>query len=206
MKTTVIRPETPQDFRTVEDLTREAFWNVYRPGCTEHCVLHRYRSLPEFVPELSLILEVAGQIVGHIMYSRGEVICDDGRKLPILIFGPVSIAPSFQRRGYGSLLIRESLERAGAMGCGAVAITGNPEYYARFGFSDGKQKGVYYGGLPRTEDTPFFLVKELTEGFLDGVTGSYFDPPGYFVSDEDVDKFDAQFPAKIREKRPGQLE
>lgn len=205
MNEPIIRTETPADYRAVEQLTREAFWNVYRPGCMEHYVLHRFRSLPDFVPELSLVAELDGRLAAHIMYSRAQITCDDGRVLPILVFGPVSVAPEFQRRGIGSRLIRESLDRAKALGCGAVAITGSPDYYGRFGFVPGQSLGVFYDGFPRTEPTPFFLVKELQPGWLDGVTGTYADPPGYLVSDEEVDAFDAGFPPKEKKKLPGQL-
>lgn len=205
MKNFVIRTETPADHREVEALTREAFWNVYRPGCTEHYVLHCYRSLPEFIPELSLVLEQNGVIIGHIMYSHAQIKCDNGNILPIMIFGPVSILPAHQRQGFGSHLIRYSLEKAKRLGCGAVAITGSPDYYARFGFRSAAAFGVYYGDIPRTEELPFFMVKELIPGYLNGVTGVYTDPPGYFVSDEDVDAFDAAFPPREKLKLPGQL-
>ncbi len=205
MQNHTIRPETAADFQEVEHLTREAFWNVYRPGCTEHFVLHQYRTLPDFIPELSLVLEQSGRICAHIMYSRAEILCDTGRKLPILIFGPVSVLPEKQRQGLGSALIRHSLEKARALGGGAVAITGNPGYYARFGFTDAKSRGIFYAAVPRTEPTPFFLIRELQEGYLTGVTGSYTDPEGYFVRDEDVDAFDALFPPKQKQKLPGQL-
>lgn len=205
MKKPLIRTETSADYRTVEHLTREAFWNVYRPGCTEHYVLHRYRSLPEFIPELSLVLELEGQIIGHIMYSHAQIQCDDGSILPIMIFGPVSIHPDFQNQGYGSFLILKSLEQAARLGCGAVAITGNPDYYLRFGFHPASQLGIHYGDLPRSEVLPFFMIKELAPGYLDDVTGIYFDPPGYFVSEEEVDAFDASFPFKEKLSHPGQL-
>lgn len=202
---TIIRKETPSDYREVENLVRESFWNVYRPGCTEHYVLHCYRSLPEFIPELSLVLELDGKIIGHIMYSHASIQCDDESTKPIMIFGPVAIASENQKQGYGSQLINFSLEKARSLGCGAVAITGNPNYYHRFGFRDARSMGVYYGDVPRTEETPFFMVKELTPGYLTGITGTYTDPPGYFASDAEVDAFDAAFPPKEKRKLPGQL-
>lgn len=201
----IIRKETPSDYREVENLVRESFWNVYRPGCTEHYVLHCYRSLPEFIPELSLVLERDGCIIGHIMYSHATIQCDDGSIKPIVIFGPVAIAPEYQKQGYGTQLISFSLEKARGLGCGAVAITGNPGYYHRFGFRDARSTGVYYGDVPRAEETPFFMIKELIPGYLAGITGVYTDPPGYLVSDADVACFDAAFPPKQMLKLPGQL-
>ena len=200
-----IRREEPKDYREAEELTREAFWNKYRPGCFEHYVLHRYRSRPEFVKELNYVAEEDGKLVAHIMYSHAIITTDDGRVIPIMVFGPVSVLPEKQGKGYGSRLIRRTLDLAEKLGCGAVAITGDPAYYHRFGFVSGSALGVYYGGVPRTEEAPFFMVKELKAGFLRGVTGVYKDPEGYFAADDDVDAFDASFPPKEKKKLPGQL-
>ena len=200
-----IRTEKCEDYPIVENLTREAFWNVYRPGCMEHYVLHRYRSLPDFLPELSLVLELDGRIIGHIMYSRAKVQCDDGTVLPIAIFGPLSVHPNLQGRGYGSMLVRQSLDLAEKMGCGAVAITGSPAYYARFGFVEARSYGIYYAGMDRNDPAPFFMAKELKHGYLQGISGTYSDPEGYLVSDADVEAFDRRFPPKEKLKLPGQL-
>lgn len=202
---TTIRLEEPRDYREVENLTREAFWNKYRPGCMEHYVLHCYRDRPEFMKELDYVMEEDGVIIAHIMYSRAQITGDDGRMIPILIFGPVSVLPEKQGGGYGGRLIRYTLEQAERLGWGAVAITGDPDYYHRFGFVSGTVMGVCYDGIPPTEEAPFFMVKELKEGFLRDVTGVYRDPEGYFVEDADVDAFDAGFPPKEKKKLPGQL-
>lgn len=201
----MIRIETPTNYRETEILTREAFWNVYRPGCSEHCVLHYFRSRPEFLSELSLVMELDGRIVAHIMYSKAEITGDDGRSIPIVVFGPVSVLPECQHQGYGAMLIRASLEKAQALGHGAVAITGSPAYYQRFGFRDARACGIFYADIPRTEETPFFLIKELQTDFLTGITGTYRDPSGYFIADEVVDAFDTLFPPKQKLVLPGQL-
>ena len=200
-----IRLEEPRDYRAVEELTREAFWNKYRPGCWEHYVLHQFRGLPEFVQELDYVLEEQGQIAAHIMYARAELQQDSGGVLPILVFGPVSVRPELQGRGYGSRIIRYTMEQAASMGFGAIAITGDPGYYSRFGFVGGHSVGVYYDGIPRSEDAPFFMVKELTPGFLQGISAVYHDPAGYFVSEEAVEEFDRSFPPREKLVLPGQL-
>ena len=123
-----IRREKTDDYRTVENLTREAFWNVYRPGCSEHYVLHQFRDRPEFVKELDFVLEVGGEIIGHVMFVRAEITADDGRVLPIMTFGPLSIRPDFQRKGYGKILLNFTLERAAEMGAGAVCMEGNIDF------------------------------------------------------------------------------
>ncbi len=204
-KNITIRPETESDNRAVENLTREAFWNVYRPGCMEHYVLHCFRTDPAFVPELDLVMELDGTLIGHIMYARSEIACSDGRALPIMTFGPISIAPEYKRQGYGKCLLDYSMEKAKEMGAGALAITGNILFYGKSGFVPAKSKGIRYADDP---DASYLLIKELTPGFLSGISGTYKDPEGYFVCERDPDgfaQFEATFPEKEKQKLPGQL-
>ena len=204
-KNITIRPETESDDRAVENLTREAFWNVYRPGCMEHYVLHCFRTDPAFVPELDFVMELDGTLIGHIMYARSEIACSDGRALPIMTFGPISIAPEYKRQGYGKCLLDYSMEKAKEMGAGALAITGNILFYGKSGFVPAKSKGIRYADDP---DASYLLIKELTPGFLSGISGTYKDPEGYFVCERDPDgfaQFEATFPEKEKQKLPGQL-
>ena len=201
----LIRRETPEDYRAVEALTREAFWNVYRPGCQEHYVLHRYRDDPAFVPELDLVMELGGALIGQVMYVRAALDCDDGRQIPIMTFGPIGIAPAYKRQGYGKRLLDFSMARAAELGAGALAIAGNILFYGKSGFVPAKTKGIRYAGDPEAD---YFLVRELRPGFLDGVSGSYRDPAGYFVCETDPEgfaRFEATFPAKEMLRLPGQL-
>ena len=201
----IIRNETPADYRAVENLTRESFWNVYRPGCTEHYVLHCYRSAPDFVPELDFVMEKDGELIGHVMYSRSEITTSGGKAIPIMTFGPISIAPGYKRQGYGKRLLDYSMEKARDMGAKALAITGNIDFYGKSGFVPAQTKGIRYADDPEAD---YFLIKELTPGFLDGISGTYKDPEGYFVCEkdpEDFERFEATFPKKEKLKLPGQL-
>ena len=198
-KNITIRLENENDYQNVENLTREAFWNVYRPGCMEHYVLHCYRRDPDFVPELD------GELIGQVIYVRSEIDCDDGRKIPIMTFGPIGIAPAYKRQGYGKQLLDYSMEKAKEMGAGALAITGNILFYGKSGFVPAKTKGVRYADDPEAD---YFLIKELTPGFLNGISGTYKDPEGYFVCEKDpegFERFEATFPKKEKQKLPGQL-
>ena len=200
-----IRLETKNDYRAVENLTREAFWNVYRPGCMEHYVLHCFRTDPAFVPELDFVMELDGALIGHIMYARSEIACSDGRTLPIMTFGPISIAPAYKRKGYGKRLLDYSMEKAKELGAGALAITGNILFYGKSGFVPAKSKDIRYADDP---DADYFLVKELIPDFLNGISGTYKDPEGYFVCESNPDgfaQFEATFPEKEKQKLPGQL-
>ncbi len=201
----IIRLETPADYRETENVTREAFWNVYRPGCTEHYVLHCYRDNDDFVPELDFVLEKDGKIIGQIMYVRAEIAADDGRSIPIMTFGPIGIVPQYKRQGYGKMLLDFSMEKAKALGVGALCMEGNIDFYGKSGFVVASTKGIHYYDEPRSEEVPYFLLKELQPGFLDGVTGVHHTPKGYFVSDEEAEAFDKQFPPKEKLKLPGQL-
>lgn len=200
-----IRREAKADYRKVEELTRESFWNVYRPGCMEHYVLHFLRDDPAFVPELDFVMELDGEIIGQVIYVRSDILCNDGRKLPIMTFGPICIAPEYKRQGYGKRLLDYSMEKAREMGAGALAITGNILFYGKSGFVPAKTKGVRYSDDPEAD---YFLIKELTEGFLDGISGTYKDPQGYFVCEnnpEEFERYEATFPKKEKLKLPGQL-
>ena len=200
-----IRLEKETDYRAVEELTRETFWNLYKPGCAEHYVLHTYRSKPEFVRELDFVMEKDGRLIGHVMFVRAEINSDEGRKIPIMTFGPISILPEFQRRGYGRALLDYALSKAAEMGVGAVCIEGNINFYRNCGFTVASTLGIHYYAEPRDAEVPYFLARELKKGFLDGVTGVYHTPEGYFVDDKDVEDFDKSFPPKKKLKLTGQL-
>jgi len=202
MSEPIIRCERPEDYAFVENMTREAFWNVYRPGCSEHYLLHTYRTDPDFIPELDLVMELDGEIIGHVMYVRSVIQADDGRKIPIVTFGPISIAPQWQKKGYGKRLVQESMQRAEQWGAGAVAITGWKVCYGKCGFVIAHTRGIRYENNPTA---PYFLIAELKPGFLDGITGTFRDPDGYDIDEQKAEEFDAAFPPKVRLKLPGQL-
>ena len=201
----IIRLERPEEYRQVENLVREAFWNVYRPGCSEHYVLHVLRRDPAFVPELDLVMERHGQLIGQNMFMKTVIDADDGRTIPVLTMGPIGITPELKRRGYGKKLLDCSLEKAAALGFGAVLFEGNIDFYGKSGFAYARSFGIRYHDLPEGADDSFFLCKELIPGYLRGVTGVYQTPRGYYVDDADVEAFDKGFPAKHKEKLPGQL-
>lgn len=191
-----IRNEKPTDYKAVEALVRESFWNVYRPGCTEHFVLHKMRSNPDFVPELSFVMEQNGKIIGQNVFVKTHILADNGNKIPIMTMGPICIANNLKRRGYGKSLLDYSLERAAEYGAGAVCFEGNIEFYGKSGFSYAANFGIRYHGLPENADSSFFLCKELKPGYLHGITGEYKTPDCYFADDADVEQFDKAFPPK----------
>lgn len=208
MKHMEIRLEKMEEQREVENLVRESFWNVYRPGCLEHYVLKRLRDDPAFVRELDLVMLLDGKLIGQNIFVRANIRADDGRDVPILTMGPICIAPPLKRRGYGKQLLDASLDKAAALGFGAVCFEGNIAFYGRSGFTFASEFGIRYHGLPDGADASFFLCRELIPGYLSGVTGEYATPQGYFVCDEEPEAFqayEATFPPKVKRKLPGQL-
>lgn len=201
----VIRLEKKEERREVENLVRRSFWNVYRPGCLEHYVLHTLRDDPSFVPELDFVLIKDGEIIGQNIFVRAVINGDDGREIPIMTMGPICIASEYKRQGYGKFLLDYSLEQAAKFGCGAVCFEGNIDFYGKSGFDFASKFGIRYHGLPEGEDASFFVLKELKEGYLDGVTGEYAAPDGYFVDEAAAEEFDRGFPQKEKLKLPGQI-
>ena len=201
-----IRLEKAEDYREVENLVRESFWNVYRPGCSEHFVIHVLRDDPAFVKELDFVMEQNGVLIGQNMFMRTVINADDGRVIPVLTMGPIGITPELKRRGYGKRLLDYSLEKAAAMGFGAVLFEGNIGFYGKSGFDYARKFGIRYHDLPEGADDSFFLCKELIPGYLSGVTGVYLTPRGYYVDAGEVEEFDRGFPPKVKRKLPGQLE
>ena len=201
----LIRLETPADHAEVEYLVRESFWNVYRPGCLEHYVLHCLRKDKDFVPELDFVMEKDGRIIGQNIFVKAVICADDDRHIPIMTMGPICIANNLKRKGYGKILLDYSIEKAKEMGVGALCFEGNIDFYGKSGFTYASEYGIHYHGLPEGVDASFFLCKELIPGYLDGVTGEYATPTGYFVDEAEAEEFDKQFPYKEKLKLPGQL-
>ena len=214
----IIRLETPKDYREVENLTRDAFWNIYRPGCTEHYVLNQYRTNPDFIPELDFVMEEGdgehqspGKIIGHVMFSKAEIILDDGSRFPSWTFGPISIRPDYKRKGYGLKLLQYALGKAREMGIGFICMEGNIAFYSLAGFDLASKLNIHYHFEPKEAEVPYFLAQELIPGWLkkNGITEATYCPPkGYFVAEENPEAFEAYeatFPQKEKLRLPGQL-
>jgi len=201
----IIRQEKEEDYRETENLVRESFWNVYRPGCSEHYVIHVLREDSAFVKELDFVMEKDGRLIGQNMFMKTIIKADNGRVTDVLTMGPIGITPELKRRGYGKALLDYSLEKAAEFGFGAVLFEGNIGFYGKSGFDYAGKFGIRYHDLPEDADASFFLCKELIPGYLDGITGVYQTPQGYYVDDVDVEKFDSEFPPREKLKLPGQL-
>jgi len=201
----LIRLEKIEEHREVENMVRESFWNVYRPGCFEHYVLHCLRNDPDFVPELDFVMEKDGRLIGQNIFMHAVIKADDGREIPIMTMGPICIRQELKRQGYGKILLDFSLQKATELGCGALCFEGNIGFYGKSGFDYASKLGIRYHGLPAGADASFFLCRELVPGYLDGITGEYTTPQGYFVDEAKAEDFDKDFPFKDKLVLPGQI-
>lgn len=188
-----IRRETEQDFRQVEELTREAFWNLYFPGCNEHYLVHQMRNHPDFIQDLDFVAECDGKLVGNIMYTRAWLVDENGQEKEIVSFGPICVLPEYQRKGIGSALIRHTAEIASQKGIKAIAIYGDPHNYCKHGFKNGKDlnisdmNGEYPYGL---------LALVLEENALEGHQWKFKFSQVCNIDEEEAERFDQGFARK----------
>lgn len=194
---TNIRLERPCDYFHVEVITREAFWNLYIPGCNEHLIVHNLRNHKDFIPELSFVIELDNEIVGSIFYSHSKIIDCDGTETKTITFGPVSIKPNLHRKGLGRMLITHSIEMAKMQGFGAIIIGGFPYHYKTYGFTGAKkynialEDGNYYTGI---------MALSLIDGYLDNIKkGVIYFSEALEPNENDLESFDKNFPSKIKE-------
>lgn len=202
----IIRLEEEKDYFETENLTREAFWNVYREGCFEHLIIHNLRKDKSFVKELDYCIEIDNKIIANIVYAKGKLKLENGNIREILIFGPVSVLPKYQKKGYGEKLINYTIEKAKELGFDAIVIMGNPNYYKKFGFESCSKYKIYYEGIDKKEETPFFMIKILNDNNIKNLKGIYSAPDCYKADEKELEEFDKKFPFKIKEKIEGQIE
>lgn len=191
--TTDIRRTSANEFGITENITREAFWNLYKPGCDEHLVLHQLRKSRSYVGELDLISVLNENIVGHIISTKATIVDPSEGESEVLCVGPVSVLPDFQGQGIGSGLIRESIRIAGEMGFTGMVLFGNPEYYHRFGFLNAVEYGISTKDGQNFEP---FMVLELRPEALALVKGRFFEDKAFETGEDDLDRFENQFPQK----------
>ena len=199
----IIRNEKETDYREVEELVREAFWNLYVPGCDEHFILHNLRNSSDFIPELDFVAEKDGRIVGQIVYTRGRIEYPESGGQEVICFGPVSVLPALQKQGIGSALIIHSTDIAERMGFPAVCIYGDPRYYSRFGFRSAEKYEL------KTADGKFAValqVLELQDGAMDYRSGRFIETPAFEVDEDEFIKYDAAFPFKEKTETESQRE
>ncbi len=196
-----IRLEQQSDYRVVEELTKEAFWNLYQPGGDEHYLLHQIRKSPDFIPELDFVALKNDSIIGHIAYTRSYVLDQENNQHEMITFGPISVSSQWQNQGVGKMLIEHTKKIAQAKGYKAIIIFGYPDYYKRFGFKTAKEYGI---SDPDGKFPMAHLVLELHEGALNGVSGKFFASEVFNIDPKAAEAFDQTFPQKEKLVLPSQ--
>lgn len=198
-----IRNEEPKDYKRVEEVAREAFWNLYFPGCHEHFVIHKMRKHKDFIRELAFVVEVDDEIAGGIFYTHSKIVSEDNKKYKTISFGPVFISPEFHRKGLGRELITHSIEVAKKNGYHAILTLGYPYHYEPYGFLGGKKYNI---SMPDGKFYKGFLVLPLYDGALDKTFGYAEFSDVFDVKDEEVEEFDKSFPPKQKKYQESQDE
>jgi len=199
---TIIQPTTHKDFKITENITREAFWNVYKPGCDEHLVLNKLRTSKCYISELDLVAVFENRIIGHIISTKAKVVDSQDNEHEVLCLGPISVLPGFQKNGIGSKLIDETIKMAQELGYRGMIIFGNPEYYHRFGFRNAQEYGI------KTKDNQNFepfMALELQEDTLKNINGRFFEDDSFTVGESELIEFEKQFPYKEKQVTDTQL-
>ncbi len=198
-----IRKENEDDFRIVEEITREAFWNLYVPGCDEHYLVHVLRNHPDFIPEMDFVAEVNNKIVGNIIYTKSYVTDDNNNRMDTLTFGPLSVLPGYQRQGIGTSLVNYTKEIAIRNKAKAIIILGHPKNYCRHGFKN----SIDYNISNNEGKYPFGqLVLELEKGIFEGKRWKFYYSSAYDLDQKASEEFDSLFPKKIKEYKYSQEE
>lgn len=195
------RLEEESDYRAVEVLNRLAFWNLYQPGCDEHYLVHTMRGHEDFIPQLALVADYEGQIIGNIMFTKARLLSESGQEKTVLTFGPLAVHPDYQRQGLGKALMAHAFDLAKKLGFDSLVIMGYPDHYLTSGFKSAKDYQVSLeGGLYPLA----LLVKELQDGALAGQSWTYFHSPLYEVDPEKAQAFDETFPAMTKTHQTSQ--
>nr|WP_288826444.1 N-acetyltransferase [uncultured Clostridium sp.] len=198
-----IRNEQAEDQWEVENLTRKAFWNLNVPGCSEHYLVHIMRNHPDFIPELDFILEKDNRIIGNIMYTKAKLVDEENLDKQILTFGPLSILPEFQRKGYGKALLEYSFAKAKEMSYDVIVIFGNPDNYVSRGFKSCKKFDIC---IKEDFYPAAMLVKELTQGCLEKRKWRYIESEVYQTDEKAMEQFDLNFEKMEKKFQPSQEE
>ena len=202
MENIIIRLETVEDYFETENLVRETFWDLFKPGCDEHLVIHKLREVPAFVKELDFVACENGKIIGQIAYSKAKVINDQKQEFSVLCMGPLGVLPSFQSKGIGALLMNRSIDEAKSLGYKGVIIFGHPGYYHRFGYKNAQEFNIQTSDGQNFEA---FMALELYENSLQGIQGKFILDPVFWIENEELELFEKKFPFKEKHVTDTQL-
>ena len=162
-----IRQETPEDYESVAYIIENAFQFEQFSDHQEQVLVHKLRNSPDFIPELSLVAETDGKVIGHILLTKIAIV-NETSSFRSLALAPVSVFPSFQGQGIGGKLIKAAHKKAANLGFTSVVLLGHDTYYPRFGYEPTHNYGIEF---PIDIPEKYCMVRALTKDGLKGVSG-----------------------------------
>ncbi len=196
-----IRLETPKDYRETEVMVREAFWDVYKPGCDEHLIIHKLRDSAAFIKGLDFVACDSNRIVGAVICPKAKIEDEKSQEFTVLSL-IVAVLPSYQKRGIGSRLVKRAMDDARSLGFKGIVIFGSPEYYLRFGFMNAKEYGIQ---TSEGENFDAFMALQLSEHSLDRIRGRFYEDDAYHPGKDELEAFEKGFPYKEKHVTDTQL-
>jgi predicted N-acetyltransferase YhbS len=193
----LIQRTKPKDFLTTENITRETFWNLFKPGCDEHLVLHNLRKSNCYISDLDMVAISKNRIIGHIIITKANVVNTQNKEHQVLCAGPISVIPEFQKKGIGTKLLNESIAIAKHLGYSGMILFGHPDYYHRFGFVNAQNYGITTKEGMNFEP---FMVLELYPNALAAVRGKFYEDKAFEIKEEELNEFEKLFPKKEKGK------
>jgi predicted N-acetyltransferase YhbS len=193
----LIKRTKPTDFLMTENITRETFWNLFKPGCDEHLVLHNLRKSNCYISNLDIVALSENKIIGHIIITKANVVKIHNKEHQVLCVGPISVLPEFQKKGIGTKLLNDSIAIAKELGYSAMILFGHPDYYHRFGFVNAQNFGITTKEGMNFEP---FMVLELYPNALAAVRGKFYEDKAFETNEEELNEFEKLFPKKEKGK------
>jgi predicted N-acetyltransferase YhbS len=193
----IIKATDKSDYTETENLTREAFWNLYKPGCDEHLVLHQLRKSNSYIAALDFVALDEGRIIGHIISTKARVTDNQGKDHEVLCAGPLAVLPELQSKGIGAKLMMHSISIARELGYSGMILFGNPDYYKRFGYVNAQE---YEIATKEGQNFDPFMALELRHNALKEVKGRFFEEEAFTTNEDELIEFEKQFPFKEKGK------
>lgn len=188
----IIRKTKKSEYYQTEYLTREAFWNLYQPGCCEHFILHNLRKSDSYISELDLVAIYNNDIIAHVISTKAKITNALNSEKEVLCLGPIAVKAEYRSKGVGTALINESIRNAGKVGFPAIILFGNPDYYKRFGFVNAEKFSITTKDY---QNFDAFMALELFDNSLKNINGCFFESEAFSIKDSEME-FEKLFPYK----------
>lgn len=169
----IIRTENSNDYLQVHNVNFMAFGGRE----DEANLVERIRTTQNFVPQLSIVAEEHGEVVGHLLMSKAEII-EGEKRHEVIVLAPIAVRPDYQKQGVGKQLIHEGLKRCKELGYYIVLLIGHPSYYPKFGFKPARQYGLELNQFEVPNEV--FMVCELRKDELKNIKGELKYPSAFF--------------------------